>query len=77
MFLTAVFDGVFFGTSFAPQIGLLLGFVSPESVDDPFWNSPPVRAVEIGSLVLTLAAVAMMIFGFSKCHLIRYRVAET
>jgi hypothetical protein len=73
--LVAVFAGVLLGASLAPQIGVLLGFASPQSVDDPFWNTWLVRATEIGSVVLTLAAFTMMVFGFLKYRLVRYDAA--
>jgi hypothetical protein len=69
-----VFDGILLGTLLAPQIGSLLGFSSPESVHDPFWDSWTVRVTEISSLVLTVAAFALMLSGFWRYRLIRYDV---
>ena len=71
----ALFDGILIGTSLAPQIGVLLGFSSPESVHDPFWQSWPVRLVEIVALVLTLGAFVLALSGFVRYRLIRYDVA--
>ena len=74
LFLLTVFDGILLGASLAPQIGILLGFSSPESVLDPYWHSWTVRVTEIISLVLTVAAFALMLSGFLKYRLIRYNV---
>jgi hypothetical protein len=72
MFLIAVFDGILLGTALAPQIGVLLGFSSPQSAYDPFWESWIVHAMEIASLILTLGAFALLVSGFLRYRLIRY-----
>lgn len=70
LWLTAIFDGIFLGIGCAPQIGMLLGFVDPQSVDDPYWHSLFVRCFEIIALVLTLASLTLMFSGFAKYRLI-------
>src|SRR5690348_17174602 len=47
MLFLIIFDSILIGTSLAPQIGVLFGFSSPESVHDPYWQSWSVRLIEI------------------------------
>ena len=75
MLFLIIFDSILIGTSLAPQIGVLFGFSSPESVHDPYWQSWSVRLIEILSLVLTLGVFALMLSGFVRHRLIQYDVA--
>ena len=74
VWLVAIFDGLLFGSMFAPQIVSLLGGVATAPANNSYWNSWAVRATTTGALIFAIASFALMLSGFIKYRLIRHDV---
>jgi hypothetical protein len=70
MWLANIFSGLALGMLLAPQIGILFGFVEPQSLNDPYWESPHIRAIEISVLAFGVAAGVWMFSGMLKLRLV-------